>query len=53
MGYVDLQAFALLTAGSWTGIRLAAPLIGRIPDALHAKAYLTLLGLVLLVMIVA
>lgn len=53
VGYVDLQAFALLTAGSWTGIRLAAPLIGRIPDALHAKAYLALLGLVLLVMIVA
>jgi hypothetical protein len=43
---------AVLTAGSWTGIRLAAPLIGRIPDALHAKAYLALLGLVLLVMVV-
>jgi uncharacterized membrane protein YfcA len=52
-GYVDLQAFAVLTAGSWAGIRLAAPLIGRIPDALHARAYLVLLGLVLLVMVLA
>lgn len=52
-GHVDLQAFAVLAAGSWAGIRLAAPLIGRIPDALHAKAYLALLGLVLLVMVVA
>lgn len=51
-GYVDLRAFLVLAAGSWIGIRLASPLIGRLPDALHAKTYLLLLGLVLVVMVV-
>ena len=52
-GYVDLPAFALLSLGSLVGIRLGAPLIPRIPDRLHARAYLVLLALVLLGMLLA
>lgn len=51
-GYVDLSAFALLVAGSLIGMRLAAPLIGRIPDRLHAQIYVTLLAVVMLGMLV-
>lgn len=51
-GYVDLRAFLALVAGSWIGIRLASPLIGRIPDRVHAKAYLLLLTVVMVVMAV-
>ncbi len=39
VGYIDLLAFATLAGGGWLGIRLATPLIGRIPDALHARVY--------------
>ncbi|MEY1422701.1 sulfite exporter TauE/SafE family protein [Morganella morganii] len=51
-GYVDIQAFILLIAGSWLGQKLSAPLIGRIPDKLYAKSYLALLIFVLLVMVI-
>lgn len=51
LGLVDLRALAVLVAGSWIGIRAAAPLAGRIPDALHARVYLGLLGLVILAMV--
>lgn len=51
-GYVDVQAFILLVAGSWLGQKLSAPLIGRIPDRFYAKSYLGLLIFVLLVMVV-
>lgn len=51
-GYVDIQAFMLLIAGSWLGQKLSAPLVGRIPDKLYAKSYLALLIFVLLVMVV-
>jgi len=51
-GYVDIQAFVLLIAGSWLGQKLCAPLIGRIPDRFYAKSYLALLIFVLLVMII-
>lgn len=50
-GYVDIQAFILLIAGSWLGQKISAPLIGRIPDKLYAKSYLALLVFVLLVMV--
>ncbi len=50
-GYVNLPAFALLILGSLLGMRLATPLIGRIPDRLHAGFYIGLLGLVLLAMV--
>jgi len=50
-GYVDLLAFVLLILGSLLGMRLAMPLIGRIPDRLHAVIYIGLLGLVLLAMV--
>lgn len=53
LGHVDLLASLVLIAGSWLGIRLAAPWIGRIPDRLHAKIYLALLCLVLGVMVVS
>lgn len=49
-GYVDLRAFAVLTAAAYLGIRLAAPLAGRIPDRLHARIYVLLLVLVFLAM---
>jgi len=52
VGYVDLLAFAILTLGSLLGIRLAAPWIGRIPDALHARVYIGLLGVVMVSMLV-
>ena len=51
-GFVDLLAFAVLAAGSWAGIRLAARWIGRIPDRIHAVTYVALLAVVLLVMVV-
>lgn len=50
-GYVDLRAFLALVAGSWLGIRLTSPFIGRLPDRLHARIYLGLLALVLVVMV--
>lgn len=52
IGYVDLLAFAALALGSLAGIRLAAPLIPRIPDRLHARIYIALLALVLMSMLV-
>ncbi|WP_104204567.1 sulfite exporter TauE/SafE family protein [Billgrantia saliphila] len=51
-GYVDLRAFLVLVVGSWLGIKLVSPLIGRIPDRLHANLYLVLLVIVLVVMLV-
>jgi uncharacterized membrane protein YfcA len=51
IGYVDLLAFAILTAGSLLGIRLATPWIGRIPDGLHARVYIGLLVVVMLSML--
>ncbi|WP_035213544.1 sulfite exporter TauE/SafE family protein [Achromobacter marplatensis] len=51
VGYVDLLAFAALALGSLAGIRLAAPLIPRIPDRLHASVYVLLLALVMLSMV--
>lgn len=50
-GYVDAGAFLALAIGSTIGVRLSAPLIGRLPDRLHARAYLVLLTLVLVVMV--
>lgn len=50
-GYVDVMAFATLALGSWAGIRLASPFIGRIPDRVHAIVYVALLAVVLLVML--
>lgn len=50
-GYVDVPAFLVLTAGTWVGIRLTAPFIGRIPDRAHAVVYLALLTIVLAVMV--
>lgn len=50
-GYVDLWAFATLSAGAWIGVRLATPYIGRLPDRMHARVYLGLLALVLLAMV--
>ena len=43
VGYVDLRAFLALVAGSYAGIRMASPLIGRIPDRVHARVYVGLL----------
>ena len=53
VGYVDLLAFAALALGSLVGIRLAAPLIPRIPDRLHARVYVLLLVLVMVSMVLA
>lgn len=51
LGYVDLRAFAVLVVGSVLGIRMASPLIGRIPDRVHANVYVGLLVFVLAVMV--
>ena len=50
-GYVDLRALLALAVGSWLGIRLASTWIGRIPDRIHARVYLLLLTMVLVVMV--
>lgn len=50
IGYVNLIAFSLLTLGAWFGMGLAARWMGRIPDRLHAWAYVGLLGVVLVSM---
>lgn len=50
LGYIDLAAFGLLSIGALAGIRLAAPLAGRIPDRVHARVYLGLLALVMVSM---
>lgn len=52
-GFVDLRACAALVLGSWAGIRLASRWIGRIPDSVHAYAFIALLCLVLGVMLLA
>ena len=52
-GFIDVRALVVLVLGSWCGIRLAAPWIGRIPDGLHVKCYLALLSAVLVVMLLA
>ena len=48
LGYIYLPAFALLSVGSRIGVRLALPLVGRMPDRLHARIYILLLVLVCL-----
>nr|WP_269438809.1 sulfite exporter TauE/SafE family protein [Halomonas sp. IOP_6] len=50
-GYVDLRALLVLAVGSWLGIRLASTWIGSIPDRIHARVYLLLLTMVLVVMV--
>lgn len=50
-GYIDFGACAVLVAGAWLGIRLASPWIGRISDQIHARTYIFLLCLVLIVML--
>ncbi|WP_142847602.1 sulfite exporter TauE/SafE family protein [Telmatospirillum sp. J64-1] len=52
IGYVDLAAFLVLICGALVGMRAALPMVGRIPDAIHAKIYIFLLVLVLLAMII-
>lgn len=52
-GFVDLRACAALVAGSWVGIRLSSPWIGRISDRAHANAFIALLCLVLGVMLLS
>lgn len=51
LGLIDLRAALVMTVGAWLGMHLAAPLLGRIPDHVHARAYLALLACVLLVML--
>lgn len=51
LGLVDIRAAAVLVAGSWVGIRVASLWIGRIPDRVHAKVYLSLLVAVFLAMV--
>lgn len=52
LGLVDIRAAAVLVAGSWVGIRVASLWIGRIPDRVHAKVYLSLLVAVFLAMVI-
>jgi uncharacterized membrane protein YfcA len=51
IGFVDLAAFAALTLGAFFGMRLAARWVGRIPDQLHARVYVGLLGVVMVSMV--
>lgn len=52
VGYVDLRAFLALVVGSYAGIRVASPFIGRIPDRVHARVYVGLLIAVVVSMLV-
>ncbi|MCS4295172.1 putative membrane protein YfcA [Comamonas sp. BIGb0152] len=52
IGFIDLRACLVLVAGSWLGIQVASRWIGKIPDSIHAKAYIALLCAVLLAMAV-
>ncbi|BEP41887.1 sulfite exporter TauE/SafE family protein [Variovorax sp. V15] len=52
VGYVDLRAFLALVAGSYAGIRMASPFIGRIPDQVHARVYVGLLVAVVASMLI-
>lgn len=52
IGYIDLLAFAVLTLGALIGMRCAGPLLGRMPDSMHARVYLGLLILVLISMLI-
>ncbi|MCU9532454.1 sulfite exporter TauE/SafE family protein [Pseudomonas mosselii] len=52
LGFIDLRAALVMTVGAWLGMHLAAPLLGRISDSVHARTYLALLACVLLVMLV-
>ncbi|WP_050463399.1 sulfite exporter TauE/SafE family protein [Herbaspirillum autotrophicum] len=51
IGYIDLMAFTVLTLGALVGMRCAGPLIGRMPDRMHARIYLGLLLMVLVSML--
>jgi uncharacterized membrane protein YfcA len=51
LGYVDGRAALLLMLGCWLGIQAASPCIGRIADRWHARVYVALLLLVLLLML--
>lgn len=51
LGYVYLPALALLTFGALSGVRLAMPFAGRMSDRLHARIYVGLLGLVMVLML--
>jgi len=48
VGYVDAVAAATLLAGSLPTIALARRVVGRIPDRVHAVAYVVLLAAALL-----
>ncbi|WP_460418970.1 sulfite exporter TauE/SafE family protein [Pseudomonas sp. microsymbiont 2] len=52
LGFIDLRAALVMAVGAWLGMHLGAPLLGRIPDSVHARAYLALLACVLVVMLV-
>lgn len=51
-GYVDIQAFVLLIAGSSAGAETLCSADWPYPDRFYAKSYLALLIFVLLVMII-
>ncbi|MET4226374.1 sulfite exporter TauE/SafE family protein [Oerskovia enterophila] len=53
LGYVDLSAFVGLAVGSVLGIVLTRRFVGRMPDRVHARAYLVLLAVVLVATVVA
>ncbi|MNW60894.1 Sulfite exporter TauE/SafE [compost metagenome] len=52
LGYVDLSAFVGLAIGSVLGIVLTRRFVGRMPDHVHARAYLVLLAVVLVATVV-
>jgi len=51
VGYIDVNAFAILVAAGYIGISLAGRWLPKIPDGAHAKAYLTFLTIALFSMI--
>lgn len=52
LGYIDLLAMAGLLAGSLPTIAVARRLVGRMPDRVHAIAFIALLAVVLASMLV-
>lgn len=52
LGYIDLLAGACLLAGSLPTIMVVRRLVGKLPDRIHALAFISLLALVLVAMLV-
>jgi uncharacterized membrane protein YfcA len=52
LGFVHLEAFAILSIGSVVGVELAERTFPKMPDRVHAYSYVGLLILVVVTMLI-